>query len=455
MQIPINIFRRYDIRGAYGTEVDERIAYAVGFFIVPYLHLSKPRVFVSYDARKSSLSLTRALVAGLQKAGARVVCGGLSTTPMHMYLVAKHKFDLGIMVTASHNPPEFNGFKINLKGARPFFGDALQKFSEVIRDKTIGYPAEEVAELVIEERSYLDTYVEFLMEHLPPRIMRKRVVIDPSHGVAGMVLARIAEKKKLKNWIFVADEISGEFGAHGPNPLLRDSFLFLRNSLKKHKGDLGVIFDVDADRVFFLFPEEKEYFRSDIIGFLLSKTYLQKDPHAKILYDVRAGTFFRDELLKKGGCPILTQVGHPYFKEDMRRNKAWFGFELSGHYYFREFFNVDSGIFAFIKFLGLFLKAGEGFKKEKALFSQRVKSLEMNYVVADKDAILCDVEELYGEYGSVSHFDGLSIEAKEFYINMRASGTEDLVRLNVEAKNKKVLNEIVRSVEDVVQQNNG
>ncbi|MBI5420882.1 MAG: hypothetical protein HZA35_01040 [Parcubacteria group bacterium] len=450
MEIKNDIFRQYDMRGVYPEGINEYVAYAVGISIISHLRLKKPKVLVTYDARKSSRPLMRALVYGLTEAGANVVCGGLSTTPMHMFLVAKYKYDLGIMVTASHNPAQFNGFKINVKGARPFYGEKLQAFGEVLMKKNIEYPAEAVQALQIQEKSYLSAYVDFIIKHLPRGISKKKVVIDPSHGVAGMVLKEVAKRKRLTNWIFVADTIDGDFSVHGPNPLMSDAFSKFRAAVRKYKADFGVIFDVDADRVFFLLSGYKEYVPSSVAGFLMARTYVKQIPHSKILYEVRAGTLLRDELLNIDARPTLVHVGHPYFKDGIRNEKAPFGFELSGHYYFKEFFSVDSGIFAFTKFLGAFVKEKHEFKKELLVFAKKPHSPEINYVVKDKEAAMKQVEAVFGVGNKVSHFDGLSIEAKDFYINIRPSGTEDLIRLNVEAKNKHMLRSIIKQIEKVI-----
>ncbi|MBI5153176.1 MAG: hypothetical protein HZA36_01825, partial [Parcubacteria group bacterium] len=433
MNIKNNIFRQYDMRGVYPNDINEYVAYVVGVFIVSYLNLKKPKVLVTYDARKSSRALMRALVYGLTKAGARVVCGGLSTTPMHMFLVAKYNYGLGIMVTASHNPAECNGFKINLKGARPFYGERLQAFGAMIMKQEMEYPTEAIGALEIKEKSYLSSYVDFIIKHLPSGISKKKVLIDPSHGVAGMVLKEVAKRKKFTNWIFIADTMDGDFSVHGPNPLMPDVFSKFRAAVRKHKADVGVIFDVDADRVFFILSGHKEYITSSVVGFLLARAYVKQLPRSKVLYEVRAGTLLRDELSHIGARPMLVRVGHPYFKDGIRNEKAPFGFELSGHYYFKEFFCVDSGIFAFTKFLGVFIKEKNGFKRELSVFTKKPHSSEINYVVKNKEVAMGKVEALFGKGNKVSHFDGLSIEAEDFYVNIRPSGTEDLIRLNVEA----------------------
>ncbi|MEK7498943.1 MAG: hypothetical protein AAB611_03755 [Patescibacteria group bacterium] len=450
MEIKNYIFRQYDMRGVYPTDINEVVAYVTGAFLPAHLNLKKPRVLVTYDARKSSQALMRALVYGLTQAGARVVCGGLSTTPMHMFLVAKYKYDLGIMVTASHNPAEFNGFKINLKGARPFYGERLQAFSAIIMKQKIEYPSEAIETLEITERSYLSSYVDFIVQHLPKGISKKRVLIDPSHGVAGMVLKEVVKRKRLTNWIFTADTMDGDFSVHGPNPLMPDVLFKFRRAVRKYKADVGVIFDVDADRVFFILSGDKGYVPSSVVGFLLARQYVKQIPRAKILYEVRAGTLLRDELLRAGARPTLVHVGHPYFKDGIRNEKAPFGFELSGHYYFKEFFCVDSGIFAFTKFLGAVLKEKNGFKKELSMFAKKPHSPEINYIVKDKVNTMKRVETLLGEGNKVSYFDGLSIEAKDFYVNIRPSGTEDLIRLNVEAKDERMLRKIIKNIEGLI-----
>jgi len=450
MEIKSHIFRQYDMRGVYPADINEYVAYVTGIFLPAYFKLKKPKVLVTYDARKSSQTLMRALVYGLTQAGARVVCAGLSTTPMHMFLVARYRYDLGIMVTASHNPAEFNGFKINVKGARPFYGEGLRAFGAMVMRQNIEYPMKAIDALEVKEKSYLSSYVDFIVQHLPKGISKKRVLIDPSHGVAGMVLKEVAKRRKFTNWIFVADTMDGNFSVHGPNPLMPDVFSKFHAAVRKHKADVGVIFDVDADRVFFILAGNREYIPSSVVGFLLARAYIKQIPQAKILYEVRAGTLLRDELSHIGSHPTLVRVGHPYFKDSIRSTKAPFGFELSGHYYFREFFCVDSGIFAFTKFLGAFVKEQNGFKRELSMFAKKPHSPEINYVVKDKEVAMKQVETLLGRGNRVSHFDGLSIEANEFYVNIRPSGTEDLIRLNVEANDERMLRKIIKDVEGAI-----
>ncbi len=423
------VFKAYDVRGIYPDELDEAGANAVGR---GYVEEFEPRqIAVGRDMRVSSPSMADALMRGAAEAGADVVDVGLVGTEMLYYAVGELALDGGVMVTASHNPKEYTGMKIVRRGALPVGGDSglldiRTRAMSGARHET--RPAGTVRQEDIWPR-WVDAVLSFIdVETVEPL----RVVIDAANGMAGALLPPTLERLPVEA-IRCYFEPDGTFPNHEPNPLLPENREFIVRKVKEERADLGVAFDGDADRCFFV-DDTGEFVPGDFVTALLSASVLEKEPGAKILYDVRASWAVPQTIEQDGGVPLVNRVGHAFFKHRMREEGAVFGGEVSGHYYFREFSQADSGVIPFLLMLELMSKREEKLSDLLRPFRERYFITgELNTPVADVPLKLQELKERFGPEGTVSHLDGLSVDADEWHMNVRPSNTEPLLRLNLEA----------------------
>jgi phosphomannomutase len=423
------VFKAYDIRGIYPDELDEAGANAIGR---AYVEEFEPRqIAVARDMRVSSPSMADAVMRGAADAGADVVDVGLVGTEMLYYAVGELALDGGVMVTASHNPKEYTGMKIVRRGALPVGGDSglldiRARAMSGARHKTRS--AGTVRQEDIWPR-WVDAVLSFIdVEAVKPL----RVVIDAANGMAGAMLPPVLARLPIEA-IRCYFEPDGTFPNHEPNPLLPENREFIVRKVTDERADLGVAFDGDADRCFFV-DDTGEFVPGDFVTALLAASILEKEPGAKILYDVRASWAVPQTIEQGGGVPLVNRVGHAFFKHRMREEGAVFGGEVSGHYYFREFSQADSGVIPFLLMLELMSKRDEKLSGLLRPFRERYFITgELNTPVADVPLKLQELKERFGPEGTVSHLDGLSVDADGWHMNVRPSNTEPLLRLNLEA----------------------
>jgi phosphomannomutase len=424
------IFKAYDVRGIYPDELDEAGAYAIGR---AYVDEFEPRaIAVGRDMRLSSPSMAEATMRGAAEAGADVVDIGMVGTEMVYFAVADLELAGGIMVTASHNPKEYTGMKIVRRGALPVGGDSglleIRTRATAIDDVPRGQTPGHVRQEDIWPR-WVDAVLSFIdVEAVKPL----RVVIDAANGMGGVMLPPVLERLPIESvpYFFEPD---GTFPNHEPNPLLPENRKFIIEQVRSERADLGVAFDGDADRCFFV-DDTGEFVPGDFVTALLAESILEKAPGAKILYDVRASWAVPQTIERAGGIPLLNRVGHAFFKHRMREEGAVFGGEVSGHYYFQEFSRADSGVIPFLLMLELISKRGLRLSELLAAFRERYFITgELNTPVADVALKLQELKERFGPEGKVSHLDGLSVDAEDWHMNVRPSNTEPLLRLNLEA----------------------
>ena len=423
------VFKAYDVRGIYPDELDEAGAHAIGR---AYVEEFEPRrIAVGHDMRLSSPAMTDAVVRGAAEAGADVVQLGLVGTEMVYLAVGELGLDGGIAVTASHNPKEYTGMKIVRRGALPVGGDSGLLD---IRTRALSGARHETgpAGTVTEE----DVWPRFVARGLSfidvDAVKPLRVVIDAANGMAGVMLPPVLERLPI-DAVRCYFEPDGTFPNHEPNPLLPENREFIVRKVTEERADLGVAFDGDADRCFFV-DDSGEFVPGDFVTALLAESILEKEPAAKILYDVRASWAVPETIEQAGGKPLVNRVGHAFFKHRMREEGAVFGGEVSGHYYFRDFYQADSGVVPFLLMLELISKRGE--KLSDILRSYRERYFitgELNTPVSDIALKLQELKERFGAEGAVSHLDGLSVDAEDWHMNVRPSNTEPLLRLNLEA----------------------
>lgn len=423
------IFKAYDVRGIYPDALDEEGAYAIGRAYVD--EFEPRRIAVGHDMRLSSPSMSEAVMRGAAEAGADVVDLGLVGTEMVYFAVGELELEGGIAVTASHNPKEYTGMKIVRRGALPVGGDSglldiraratAGAWHQTGRTGTIT-KADIWPQFVARVRSFVDA----------DTIKPLRVVIDAANGMAGVMLPPVLERLPIEA-VRCFFEPDGSFPNHEPNPLLPENREFIMRKVTEERADLGVAFDGDADRCFFV-DDSGEFVPGDFVTALLAESILQKEAGGKILYDVRASWAVPETIRDADGVPLVNRVGHAFFKHRMREESAVFGGEVSGHYYFRDFSQADSGVIPFLLMLELVSKRGERLSEILRPYRERYFITgELNTPVADVALKLQELKERFGPEGQVSHLDGLSVDAEDWHMNVRPSNTEPLLRLNLEA----------------------
>jgi phosphomannomutase len=430
------VFKAYDVRGVYPTELNEEGAYAIGR---AYVEQFEPRkIAVGHDMRVSSPAMAEALTNGAADAGADVLELGLVGTEMVYFAVGELKLDGGVAVTASHNPKEYTGMKIVRSGALPVGGESGLLD---IRDRALASSAGSGNRVrgQVERYDIWPAYVERVLSFVAvEEIKPLRVVIDAANGMAGAMLPPVLERLPIEA-VRCFFEPDGRFPNHEPNPLLPENREFIVAKTLAEGADFGVAFDGDADRCFFV-DDKGEFVPGDFVTALLASSVLEKEPGAKIIYDLRASWAVPETVERAGGVPLINRVGHAFIKHRMREEDAAFGGEVSGHYYFRDFSQADSGVVPFLLMLELVSKQGR--KLSEILEDYRGRYFltgELNTPVADVALKLQELEERFGSEGDVSHLDGVSIDADDWHMNVRPSNTEPLLRLNLEARTPELM----------------
>ncbi|HEX9351811.1 MAG TPA: phosphomannomutase/phosphoglucomutase [Gaiellaceae bacterium] len=430
------VFKAYDIRGVHPTQLDEEGGRAIGRAYVE--HFEPKQIAVGRDMRISSPSMAAATIEGSAEGGADVVDIGLVGTEMLYFAVGELGLDGGIQVTASHNPKEYTGMKIVRRGAMPVGGDSglLE-----IRDRALaGFDTSGgQAPGRVRKVDVLPAYVDKVLSFIDPDLVKPlRVVIDAANGMAGVMLAPVLERLPIDaaRYFFEPD---GNFPNHEPNPLLPENREFIVAKVREESAELGVAFDGDADRCFFV-DDTGEFVPGDFVTALLAESILEKHPGAKIIYDVRASWSVPETIERAGGIPLINRVGHAFIKQRMREEGAVFGGEVSGHYYFRDFSQADSGVIPFLLMLELVSKRGRSLSELLRPYHERYfLTGELNTPVSDVAVKLQELKERFGREGKVSHLDGISIEAEGWHLNVRPSNTEPLLRLNLEARSRELM----------------
>jgi phosphomannomutase len=436
MTIPSGIFKAYDVRGLYPQELDEDAAERIGCALAQQLEAST--LGVGMDPRPSSPGLAAAFTAGAARAGAAVTDFGMVATEMTYFGVASLGLDGGAMITASHNPPQYNGMKLVEAGALPLSGD--QGIPELMGRAQSEAAMPQAQAASVEHADLYGAYVEHLKTFADVDAFKPyKVVMDAANGAAGELAPLLFSGSPLRR-VELYFEVDGTFPNHEPNPLLEKNSREIRERVVAEKADLGIAWDGDADRCFFI-DEHGEFVPGDFVTALLAEALLVRHPCASILYDLRASRAVPDMIRKNGGVPLLNRVGHAFFKQRMRREGGLFGGEVSGHYYFAENYNADSGFIPALLILDLLTKKGATLAELlEPLRSTYFISGEINSTVDDADAALARIKQRFGD-GEVSYIDGISVDYEHWHFNVRSSNTEPLVRLNLGADSKELMEE--------------
>jgi phosphomannomutase len=437
-----DIFKAYDIRGVYGEDIDADVAYGIGRAYAQVISeledkpLGELRLGLGRDMRLSAPELAERYRAGMQAEGAHVLDAGQVGTEMLYYLVGSRELDGGLMCTASHNPKRYTGAKLVRRGAVALSGDAgigdiAAKLADGLGEAPGGGSVEEV-----------DVYAEFQAAALalidPDAVRPLRVVVDGGNGMAGPMVGPLLERLGL-DLVEAYWTPDGNFPDHEPNPLLPENREFIMREVVAQGAELGIAWDGDGDRCFFI-DETGAFVDGDFLTALLAESLLDKRPGATILYDVRASRAVADTVQRRGGRALMNRVGHAFFKTRMREEHAIFGGEVSGHYYFHDFYNADSGTLPALLILELLSTRGARMSELLEPYRSRYFiSGEINSEVSDQQAKLEALAERYSD-GRQYRLDGLSVEYEDWHFNVRPSNTEPLLRLCLES---------VRSREDM------
>src|SRR5215204_3122689 len=432
---PAEIFKAYDVRGVYGEQIDGDVAHRVGRAFVRVLadmhgkEAGELRVGLGRDMRLSAPELAERYRDGMMSEGATVLDAGQVGTEMLYFLVGSRELDGGLMCTASHNPAKYTGAKLVERGAVALSGDGgIGEIRDLIDaglgDAPGGGSSEEV--------EVGDEFREAALKFIDPSIIRPlRVVVDGGNGMAGPMVGPLLEKLgfDLVTTYWTPD---GSFPDHEPNPLLEENRRFLIDKVRGEGADLGIAWDGDADRCFFI-DDTGTFVDGDFLTALLAESILEKKPGADILYDVRASRAVPDLVERLGGKAHMNRVGHAFFKVRMRDEGGAFGGEVSGHYYFADFYNADSGTVPALLILELLSKKEQKLSELVEQFrSKYFISGEINSEVEDADKKMAAIEEQYAD-GEISKLDGISVDYDDWHFNVRASNTEPLLRLNLES----------------------
>ncbi len=432
------VFKAYDVRGLYPTELDEDGAYRVGR---AYVEQFEPRtIAVGRDMRLSSPAMSAAVMDGAADGGADVLDLGLVGTEMVYYAVGDLELDGGICVTASHNPKDYTGMKIVRRGALPVGGDS--GLGEIRARAQTEFGAVRTRGTIRTEDVW-PGFVEKVLSFIEPEAIHPlRVVADAANGMAGAMLPPVLERLPQLDVVRCNFELDGSFPNHEPNPLLPENREFIVAKTRDEGADLGVAYDGDADRCFFV-DDTGEFVSGDFVTALLAEAVLQKEPGGKVIYDVRASRAVPETIEHAGGVPLVNRVGHAFIKHRMRKEGAVFAGEVSAHYYFRDFSQADSGVVPFLLVLELLSRSGRKLSETLAPFRERFfLTGEINTPVDDVPLKLQELKEHYtAQGGRISHLDGISIDFDDWHFNVRPSNTEPLLRLNLEALSQELMEE--------------
>ncbi|MCD7875345.1 MAG: phosphomannomutase [Acidaminococcaceae bacterium] len=440
MELTKKAFKAYDVRGVVPSEVNAEMAYRVGRVFAAMFAAEK--VVVGHDIRLSGRELVDALTEGLRHGGSDVIDIGQCGTEMIYFATAHLDADGGIMVTASHNPAEYNGMKLVRRGARPISADTgLMEIADMVVDSK-DFPHVKVpgkTEGSVRRYDIMPKYIEHLLGYIDVQALKPlKIVANPGNGGAGSVLNELAKYLPFE-FIKINETPDGTFPNGVPNPLLVTNREATAKLVRENGVDLGVAWDGDFDRCF-LFDEKAEFIEGYYIVGLLAEVFLRKQPGAKIMYDPRLTWNTQEVIDAAGGTAVRCKSGHAFMKECMRANEVLYGGEMSAHHYFKDFSYCDSGMIPWLLVAELLCTTG---KTLSELVAERMEKFpcsgEINRKIEDSAVVLAAIEAKYADGGQVDKLDGLSIDYADWRFNVRVSNTEPVMRLNVETRGDKKL----------------
>ena len=438
MEVNPSIFKAYDIRGIYPDDIDEETVYNIGRAVVAYTKAEN--IVIGKDVRLSSDALEKNLIRGITDQGSNVIKIGLATTPMVYYASGKLAVDVGVIITASHNPAEYNGMKLCRWNAVPIGeGAGMEEIKALAINKKFSEPKKkgEITENNDFRTQYLGHIKRFFNKNASSK--KLKVVFDFANAMAIIDKKVFEELHEYIDPIYLYDNLDGSFPNHEANPLKTHTLKILQEKVISQKADLGVAYDGDADRVGFI-NEKGEIIPMDFITALIAKEILKKHPGGLVLVDLRSSNAVVEYIEKCGGRVDLCRVGHSLIKKQMREEGAVFAGELSGHYYFDENYKAELSSLAVIMIINLINENGKTLSELIKDLKLYYHSGEINSDVKNKDKILYKLKEKY-KNGNINNLDGIRIDFTDWWFNVRPSNTEPKLRLNLEAKTKKLMEE--------------
>jgi len=458
MIIDPGIFRAYDIRGIYPSELDERAAYVIARAFACHIRVIREKknsrkqlhILVSSDARLSSPPLKKAFLRGLLEEDVAVIDAGLTTTPMHTFIVNRISADGGAMITASHNPAKFNGIKFMGLGGLPIAqGSGMEEIAQMAQRGIFSRKVYRGGS--IKEENFLRAYLHFfktmfpdlagLRSHLLPQKKKCHLIFDTGNGMVGLLLREFLQQFSFLQFEILYEKIDMTFPHHEANPIRPENMRDLQDAVQKKSAALGAAFDGDGDRIGFV-DEHGEIVPGDFIIALIGRHVLsEKEKGVRIVFDgVRASKVVKEEIERAGGRAIEERVGHSFIKLAMRRECAIFGGEISGHFYFREFFYAESALFALLAVLDIIRKEGKSLSELIKPLKRYAKSPELNIAISNRDAAIDLLASHYAD-ADMSWVDGVKIVYPRWWVNARPAANEDLLRINIEADTIQLLEE--------------
>jgi phosphomannomutase len=449
MQINPGIFKAYDIRGLYPGEINETVAHQIGRGFVAYLQATQ--IGVSRDMRVSSPAIAAAFIEGARQQGADVIDYGMLPTDVLYYATVTDRLEGGAQITASHNPGKYNGIKMVRAEALPLSGDAgIGDIRDMIASDRLPAPARPAGGLT--SRDLLPGYLEKVMSFIDPSIIKPfSVVLDAGSGMAGLVAPHLFDRMPCRT-TRLCFEIDGTFPNHEANPLIEENRKDIVDEVLRQKADVGIAWDGDADRCFFI-DGSGEFIAGDFITALLAEAFLLKYGPSTVIYDLRASHAVKDTVAKYGGRALMNRVGHAFIKQRMRQEDGIFAGEVTGHYYFRDFYYADNGFIPALLILELMSKKNQSLHELlRPLRERYFISGEINTKLASIDDApkkLAAIEARYKD-AQIAKMDGVSVDYPDWHFNVRGSNTEPLLRLNLEAATPELMETKRDEVLDVI-----
>ncbi len=453
-KLDTSIFRTYDIRGVYPDQLNEEAAYKVGRGYATLIQRENPskqlKIVVSRDMRPSSPALKEKLIQGLIESGVDVVDVDLNSTPTFYFAVAYFNYDGGIQITASHNPPEYNGLKMVRAKAKPLAGGTgMEELAEIVKQE--GFIQTKEAGKIIEKTDVLETEIQEILKDIDvENIKPYKIVVDAANSVGALDLEAIFQHLPCE-LVPLYFELDGTFPNHEADPIKPENLVDLKKKVVKEKADLGIALDGDGDRMFFVDEKGKEVPQSILRG-LMAQIALKDNPGATVCYDIRPGRATTDMIQEAGGKAVMTRVGHSLIKSKMEEVGAIFGGESSGHYFYKfEYGIFDSALVLLTKFLKYISQQNKPVSEIIEPYKRYYHSGEINSMVEDKKAAIERLADKYSD-ADISYLDGITVTYEDYWFNVRPSNTESKLRLNLEAKTPELMEQKRDEVLKIIRQ---
>lgn len=452
MYVNPDVFKAYDIRGGFPGEINGRAVYVIVRAFIEYIRgkdtkQRKLRIVLANDGRPSSPELKKAVGEALLDEGVGVIDIGFATTPFHYYTVIKTEANGGIMVTASHDPQRMNGLKITIKGGEALLGDGMEVVKNIAKRGIFQAKAEERG--TIEHQSLHRDYIDFLLSKVDlSKTKDMKVIFDAGGGMAGVLLPHLIKRLPCEVRV-LGGEMTYASAFKSLNPSIEEDLAELKNEVLRERAVLGVAFDQDGDRTGFV-TNNARFFRPDYVGAFFAREFLKTHPGVAMVHDVRSSSIFRETIAAGGGRPLESRVGHSFIKALMRQEDGFFAVELSGHFYFKDFWYLDSDFLPFLYFLQLLSSSGKTSDQILSEFDRYPSSGERSFKIEGKDNILEQIAAAFADAKETKWVDGLSLYYDDWWANIRLSNTEPLLRLNVEARTQEILEEKLHALQALI-----